>query len=125
MHRLIRLKDALKDFLKDAGLSLQDVLSAMDEDPSGLIASLMARIDIDEHEAELLEKLYTAKQLNMLLFAIQVFYIANPSGYYKGFLIYPSREKVIGPSGKVTREGLSLLLKSLGIVPHGYAQFPA
>lgn len=121
MHRLITLKDALRDFLNDAGLSLQDILSVMDEDPRGLIESLMARIDIDEHEAELLEKLYTAKQLNMLLFAIQVFYIANPSGYYKGFLIYPLREKVVGPSGKVTREGLSLLLRSLGIVPHGHA----
>lgn len=120
MYRLITLKDAFKDFLEDADLSLQDLLSVMDEEPSGIIASIMARIDVDEHEAEVLEKLYTAKQLNLLLLAIQIFYIINPSGYYKGFLLYPPREKIIGPNGKVTKEGLKLLLKSLGIVPHGY-----
>ncbi|MEM1508729.1 MAG: hypothetical protein QW291_06430 [Thermofilaceae archaeon] len=121
MHQLITLKDALKDFLKDAGLTLQDLLSAMNEEPSGIIESIMTRIDVDEHEAEILERLYAAKQLNLLLLVIQVFYLINPSGYYKGFLLYPPREKIIGPNGKVTKEGLKLLLRSLDIVPHGYA----
>jgi len=117
LRRVITLKEALADFLRDAGLELSDLLSAMDEDPEGIIESLMARVEIDEEEARRLERTFTARQLNLLIFVIHTFYYANPSGYYKGYLIYPPREMVVGPSGKVTREGLQLVMRSLGLVP--------
>lgn len=117
MRRVVTLKEALEDFLKDAGLSLADLLSVMDDDPRGIIESLLKRVDIDEEEAERLERSLTSDQLNLLILVLHVFYYANPSGYYKGFLIYPPYELVVGPTGKVTREGLHLVMRSLGIAP--------
>jgi hypothetical protein len=117
VRRVITLKEALRDFLKDAGLSLSDLLSAMDDDPKGIIDSLLMRVDISEEEAARLERLLTPDQLNLLILVLHVFYYANPSGYYKGYLLYPPYEMVVGPNGKVTREGLNLVMKSLGIIP--------
>lgn len=117
LRRVITLREALGDFLKDAGLDLFDMLSVMDEEPGGFIESLLLRVDISEEEARRLESLLAAKQLNLLILTLHIFYYANPSGYYKGYLIYPPRELVVGPSGKVTREGLYLVMRSLGIKP--------
>ncbi len=103
--------------MREQGLTVEDVLDAMDEDPKGVIESLLARVDISEEEAVRLERLYSSRQLNLLIFAIQVFYISNPFGYYKGYLIYPPPELVLGPKGLVTRRGLALLIKSLGLKP--------
>ncbi len=114
---IITLREALNDFLREQGLTIDDVLDAMDEDPRGIIESLLARVDMEEREAERLERVYGARQLNLLIFVIHLFYYANPSGLYKGFLIYPPRELVVGPTGKVTRKGLELVLRSLGLVP--------
>ena len=117
VRRVITLRDALRDFLKDAGLELSDLLAAMDEDPEGIIESLLKRVDISEEEARKLELAYSPHQLNLLILVLHVFYFANPSGYYKGYLIYPPRESVVGPTGKITREGLRLIIRSLGLTP--------
>lgn len=117
MRRVIALKDALRDFLKDTGLSLSDLLSAMDEDPRGIIESLLRRVDISEEEALELEKRYSPRQLNLLILVIHVFYYVNPSGYYKGYLIYPPRDLVLSATGRITREGLNLIIRSLGLTP--------
>ncbi len=117
VRRIITLGEALRDFLKDAGLNLSDLLLAMDEDPEGILESLLRRVDISEEEARRLELAYTPRQLNLLILVLHIFYYANPSGYYKGYLLYPPRELVVGPTGKVTREGLNLIIRSLGLTP--------
>lgn len=117
MSDTITLREALKDFLREQGLTLDDVLSAMDEDSRGIIGSLIARASITVEEAEQLEKMYTARQLNLLIFAIHLFYYANPSGLYKGRIIIPARISVVGPDGRVTRAGLHLVMRSLGLTP--------
>ena len=113
MRRIITLRQALYDLLKDEGVSIDDLLTVMDDNPQGIIESLMKRVNITLDEAISLEKKLSSKQLNILLFAIHVFYIVNTSGYYKDFLIYPPRDLVIGPDGKVTKEGLNLIIRSL------------
>ncbi|MEM1521627.1 MAG: hypothetical protein QW407_01630 [Thermofilaceae archaeon] len=117
MKRVITLKDALRDFLRDSGLSLSDLLSVMDEDPRGIVESLLRRVDISEEEAVQLEQRYSPRQLNLLILVLHIFYYSNPSGYYKGYLIYPPRDLVVGATGKITREGLHLILRSLGLTP--------
>ncbi|MEM2409333.1 MAG: hypothetical protein QXF87_02350, partial [Thermofilaceae archaeon] len=87
MKRVITLKDALRDFLRDSGLSLSDLLSVMDEDPRGIVESLLRRVDISEEEAVQLEQRYSPRQLNLLILVLHIFYYSNPSGYYKGYLI--------------------------------------
>ncbi len=73
----VELRQALKDYLRDAGITLQDLLGVMDE------------------EGRTLERRLTSKELNLLLFVVQAFYILNASGTYKGRVLYPAREDVV------------------------------
>jgi len=114
----ITLREALKDYLRDQGLSIEDILDAMNEDPRGVIESLLKRVNISPEEAARLEEMYTTRQLNLLIFAIQLFYISTVTNYYKGFIIIPLREEVVGRDGKITRRGLSEIIRSLGLKPH-------
>ncbi|HDI74943.1 MAG: hypothetical protein DRJ52_00385 [Thermoprotei archaeon] len=114
----ITLREALKDFLKEHDLTLDEVLDLMDEeDRDSLRASLLKRISITEKELRALEQNYTARQLNLLILAIQIFYLSNPSGLYKGRLIWPLRDEVVGEDGRISSQGLRLILKSLGLRP--------
>ena len=115
--KTITLREALKDFLREEGLSLRDILEVMDEDPRGLIESLLKRVDIDIEQAVELERNFTSRQLNLIILALHIFYIANVSGYYKGYLIVPLREEVVNKEGKITKEGLKKIIKSLGLKP--------
>ncbi len=115
--KTITLREALKDFLREEGLSLRDILEVMDEDPRGLIESLLKRVDIDIDQAVELERNFTSRQLNLIILALHIFYIANVSGYYKGYLIVPLREEVVNKEGKITKEGLKKIIKSLGLKP--------
>ena len=115
--KTITLREALKDFLREEGLSLRDILEVMDEDPRGLIESLLKRVDIDIDQAVELERNFTSRQLNLIILALHIFYIANISGYYKGYLIVPLREEIVNKEGKITKEGLKKIIKSLGLKP--------
>ena len=117
MGRVITLRNVLRDYLREQGLTLDNILDVMDEDPKGIIESLLRRINISEEEVYKLERNYTTRELNLLIFVIQVFYIANVSGYYKGYLIYPFRDKIIDEEGKITKDGLIEVIKSLGLKP--------
>jgi DNA-binding transcriptional MerR regulator len=110
----IDVKLALKDFLRDNGLTLDDILSVMDEDKEGAIEALRKRTLLSEHELEQLERKATSRQLNTLLFVIQLFYLANPSGLYKNKPIYPCRDDVVR-DGKITAESVKQILKILGV----------
>ncbi|MBS7612194.1 hypothetical protein KEJ27_08360 [Candidatus Bathyarchaeota archaeon] len=110
----IDVKLALKDFLRDNDLTLDDILSAMDEDKEGAIEALRRRTFLSEYELKQLERKATSRQLNTLLFVIQLFYLANPSGFYKDKLIYPCREDAV-KDGKITAGSIKQILKILGI----------
>jgi DNA-binding transcriptional MerR regulator len=110
----IPLRKALKDYLKEQGITLNDLLSVMDEDKEGIMEALSKRVYLTRKQREALEKWLSSKDLNLLLFVIQAFYILNPSGLYKGLIIEPVREDVM-IGDKVTFEGCKMILKSLGI----------
>ncbi len=114
---VITLQEALLDFLKEQQLTIEDILDAMDESKDDIIKSILKRVNISYKEAEKIEKIYTARQLNLLVFVIHLFYYINPSGLYKNKLIIPPREKVVGNDGRITRDGLFLIMRSLGIIP--------
>jgi len=114
---VITLRKAVKDYLREQGISLEDLLDAMDESLEGVIESLMKRVSIDYKDALELEKNYGTRQLNLLIFAIQVFYLMPFSGYYKGYLIIPTREEVLNKEGKVSKNGLYKIIRSLGLKP--------
>ncbi len=109
----IPLKKAVDDYLKEQGLTLSDVVAVMDEDKESIAESLRKRCLISLKTERLLLERLTSRQLNMLIFVIQVFYIINIGGIYKGLIIYPERSSVVSGQ-KVTEEGLRLVLKALG-----------
>ncbi len=113
MSFYVRLREALRDFLKDQGLTLDDVVSAMDEDREGIYEAFKKRVWLSEEDLKKLDRL-SSRQLNALLFVIQTFYIVNVSGLYKGRLIYPLRGKVMR-EGKLTKRGLVLVARELGM----------
>ena len=115
--KVITLREALEDLLREEGITLDDLLDAMDEDPRGIAESLMARVELSEEDVRRLEEAYSPRELNLIVFVLQAFYLSVPSGIYKGMLVYPTREEVVGPSGKVTRRGLALVIRSLGLRP--------
>lgn len=113
----ISLREALKDFLREQGLNINDILDAMDETPELLEKSILKRVNISWKELRGLENNYTTRQLNLMVFVIQVFYLANVSGMYKNRIIVPLREEVVGSNGKITKEGLVKIIRSLGLRP--------
>lgn len=106
----IRLRDALKDFLREHDLNINDILEVMDEDPEGIIKSLQKRTGISVEELKELVIEYGTKRLNMAILTLQIFYLNNPSGMYKGKIIIPEREEVIEEGGKVTINGLKRII---------------
>jgi len=110
----IPLRKVMKDYLKDQGITLNDLLSVMDEDKEGIMEALSKRVYLTRAQRKALERGLSSKDLNLLLFVIQAFYILNPSGLYKGLIIEPVREDVM-IGDKVTFEGCKIILKSLGI----------
>ena len=117
-RKYIDLRVALKNYLKEQGITLQDLLSSMDEDKEGIMDALRKRVYLTESQSRILEEKLTSKELNLLLFVIQAFYILNPSGMYRDFIIEPTREDVMY-GDKATFEGCKLILKALRISAEG------
>ena len=108
----------MKNYLKEQGITLSDLLSMMDEDKEGIMDALKKRVHLNERQSRMLEENLTSKQLNLLLFVIQAFYILNPSGLYKDLIIEPTREDVLY-GDKVTFEGCKMILEALRISTRG------
>jgi len=114
----IDLRAALKDYLKEQGITLSDLLSVMDEQKEGIMESLRKRVHLTEAQSRALERNLTSKQLNLLLFVVQAFYLLNPSGTYKDFILEPTREDVVY-GDKATFEGCKMILEALRISTEG------
>jgi len=110
----MELRQALEDYLRDEGITLQDLLGVMDEEKGGIMEALRKRIRLTEEEGRALERRLTSKELNILLFVVQAFYILNASGTYKGRVLHPAREDVI-LGDKISSQGCKRILRALDI----------
>ena len=113
----VPLRKALEDFLKQFDLTVEDILDAMDESKEGAIESLKMRANLTEKDIKFIEQNFTSRDINLLVFAIQVFYSPTSPGLYRNLLVIPTRDEVVGPDGKVTREGLVKIMRALGLRP--------
>ncbi len=117
-RRYIDLRTALKDYLKEQEITLSDLLDVMDEQKEGIMEALRKRVHLTEAQSRALEENLTSRQLNLLLFVIQAFYLLNPSGTYRDFILDPTREDVIY-GDKATFEGCKMILRALRISTQG------
>ena len=117
-RRYIDLRSALKDYLREQNITLSDLLSVMDEQKEGIMEALRKRVHLTEAQSRALEENLTSKQLNLLLFVVQAFYLLNPSGTYKNLIIEPTRGDVMH-GDKATFEGCKMILKALRISTEG------
>lgn len=108
----IPLRKALKDYLKEQGTTLSDLLGLMDEEKKSLMEAVRERVQLTDQQSRLLEQTCSSRDLNLLLFVAQAFYIVNPSGMYKGMVVEPTREEVVWGQ-KISYEGCRMILKSL------------
>ena len=113
----INLRNALKDYLKEQEITLGDLLGTMDEEKEGIMDALAKRVHLNEAQKRVLERRLTGKDLNLLLFVLQAFYLLNPSGLYKGFVIEPTVGDIVY-GDKATFEGCKSILKALDISTH-------
>jgi len=113
----VPLRKALEDFLKQFDLTVEDILDAMDESKEGAIESLKMRANLTEKDIKFIEQNFTSRDINLLVFVIQVFYSPTSPGLYRNLLVIPTRDEVVGPDGKVTREGLVKIMRALGLRP--------
>jgi hypothetical protein len=110
--RYIPLRKALKDYLKEQRTTLSDLLGIMDEERKGIMEALQERVQLTDAQSRMLEQTISTRDLNLLLFVAQAFYLLNPSGMYKGFAIEPTRDEVVW-GDKITYEGCRIILKAL------------
>jgi hypothetical protein len=108
----IPLKKALKDYLKEQGITLSDLLGMMDDERKGIMEALRERIQLTDQQSRFLEQIYSSRDLNLLLFVAQAFYLLNHSGMYKGMVVEPTRDEVVWGQ-KITYEGCRTILETL------------
>ena len=114
----IHIRKALRDYLKEQDVTLSDLLNAMPEDRQGTMEALRERVYLSEAQSTALERSIRSRDLDLLLFVVQAFYLINPSGLYKGFTIEPLREEVVRGE-KATFDGCKRILKALRVTAQG------
>jgi hypothetical protein len=108
----IPLRKALKDYLKEQGIMLSDLLGMMDDEKKGIMEALREKIQLTDQQSRFLEQNYLSRDLNLLLFVAQAFYLLNHSGMYKGMIVEPTRDDVVWGQ-KITYDGCRTILETL------------
>ncbi|MCS7365614.1 MAG: DUF1160 domain-containing protein, partial [archaeon GB-1867-035] len=94
-YRYVRLREVIKNFLKENELELEDIMDAMDESREDVRESLKKRTWLTDRQLDFLIRAFPVRELNYLIFVLQTFYLINPSGLYKRAIIIPRREEII------------------------------
>lgn len=103
---------AFLDLLKEYGITVEDLLTAMRSEGIDVYDEIIKRIS---YLSPFIEKtVYSLpwRKATILLFILQTFYVVNISGIYKGYLIDPPRELVMDGL-KVKPSGIILLIRKL------------
>lgn len=112
MLKRIPIEAALRDLLREYGVTVEDLLVAMMSENLDVYGELVKRID--RVTKDVYETIYSFpwRLVALTLFTLQAFYLANPSGLYKGYVIDPPREAV-AVGDKVVFHGLMYLVNRL------------
>lgn len=100
--------------LFEYGITLKDLLDAMDEDQESVKMSLLRVAHLNEEQLIFIERKLKSSEINYLVFVLQTFYVLNEAGLYKNLIIIPKRDDVMR-GRKATFEGLLAVSEALGI----------
>lgn len=103
---------AFLDLLKEYGITVEDLLTAMRSEGIDVYDEIIKRISYSSPFIEKTVYSLPWRKAAILLFILQTFYVVNISGIYKGYLIDPPRELVMDGL-KVKPPGIILLIRKL------------
>ena len=111
-EKRVSVEEALKDLLREYGISLDDLLMAMREEGIDVYEELIKRIEYPSKD--LIAYIYNLpwKLVALTLFTLQALYIVNPSGLYKGCFLDPPRNLIVS-GNKATRRSIIVLTTRL------------
>lgn len=110
----VHLRRAVEDLLSEYGISLKDLLSAMDEERESVRGSLQRIASLSEEQLILIESKLRTTEINYLVFVIQAFYIINQTGLYKNLVVIPEKDYVM-EGRKASFDGIVAVSKALGL----------
>ena len=110
----VHIKRAVEDLLSEYGITLKDVLEAMDEEHDSVMESLLRVASLSEEHLAFIERKLKASEINYLVFVIQTFYVINQTGLYKNLVLIPEKDFVM-QGRKASFDGLMIISKALGI----------
>ncbi len=103
---------AFYDLLREYGITVNDLVKAMEEENIDVYRELIDRLTIKSKDIVSIIYSLPWRKACILLFIIQAFYIINIPGQYKGYLLDPPREAIVS-GNKVKPQGLVYLIKYL------------
>jgi hypothetical protein len=114
--RRIPVEKALKDLLREYSITLEDLLTAMRIEDIDVYEELIKRLAYPSKDAVAYIYSLPWRLAAIALFTIQAFYIVNPSGQYKGYLLEPPRENIVSGDKILFRGLLDLITRLKNIV---------
>lgn len=111
----IPVESALRDLLREYGITLQDLLIAMSSENVDVYEEIIKRLEVKSRDVVETVLGIPWDLAALTLFTVQAFYLTNPSGLYKGYLLDPSREEIV-VGDKIRFLGMIKLINRLKIM---------
>ncbi len=110
--RYISVVNAFLDLLREYGITIDDLLKAMEEENIDVYDEIIKRLSSKPRDVVKIVYSLPWRNASILLFIIQAFYVINIPGQYKGYLLDPPRHLIMA-GDKVKPSGLIYLIKYL------------
>ncbi|MEM1768506.1 MAG: hypothetical protein QXH77_04015 [Desulfurococcaceae archaeon] len=112
MDNWITVDKAFVDLLHEYGITIDDLLIAIEYSNIDVYSELIKRLDNCTRDIVEFINGLPWKTVALLLFIVQSLYIVNTTGLYKGYRLYPPRDSIV-VSFKISFNGLLILLTYL------------
>lgn len=111
----ISVEKALVNLLREYGLTINDIIEAMEAEGIDVYGELLARIAPRSPEAAAYIYSLPRRLAAALLFTLQALYIVNISSIYKDYLLDPPRWAVMA-GDKATLLGIKMIVEKIRLI---------
>ncbi len=115
MVKRVSVERALLDLLREYGITVDDLVAAMEQEGIDVYGELLKRVTPRTREAEAYIYSLPRRLASLLLFTLQALYIINISGLYKDYLLDPPRWRIM-VGDKATLLGVKMLVEKIRLI---------